>query len=152
MSTEPERVLAFEVAGVAFSLPLADVREVADLADLGPLRAVPTLPRGLAGIANHRGDAVPVVEPAALLDVPAASPALRCQILVLGGSGDEPGRMGLPIDRVLGLAPAPRSRRVAEGIVRSRSILDGRMLLALDGAALLARAEEAIGRAQEAQR
>jgi len=145
VSTEAERVLAFEVGGVAWALPLADVREVTDL---GELRAVPTLPRSLASVTNHRGDALPVVAPGALLDLQQASLPAALQLLVIGGSGDEPGRLGLPVDRVLGLAQAPSAPSSPDGIVRAHGSLDGRMLRVLDGERLLARAEEVIARAQ----
>jgi len=145
VSTEAERVLAFEVGGVAWALSLADVREVTDL---GELRAVPTLPRSLASVTNHRGDALPVVAPDALLDLQQTSlPAAR-QLLVIGGSGDEPGRLGLPVDRVLGLTQAPSAPSAPDGIVRAHGSFEGRMLHVLDGERLLARAEEVIARAQ----
>ncbi len=143
MNADEERALAFEVGGVAFALALADVREVAEL---GELHAVPTLPREIVGVANHHGDALPVVAPSALLEVGAAAAAR--EVLVIGGSGDEPPRMGLPVDRVLGLARAPRSRRDPNGVAPERTTLDGRMLLVLDAARLLERAESAIARAR----
>ncbi len=58
MSDGSERVLAFELGGVSWALPLADVREVAEI---GALWAIPAVPSALAGVANHRGDALPVV-------------------------------------------------------------------------------------------
>jgi chemotaxis signal transduction protein len=145
VSAEADRVLAFEVGGVAWALPIADVREVTEV---GELRAVPTLPRSLASVMNHRGDALPVVTPSALLDLREGSLPPARQLLVIGGSGDEPGLLGLPVDRVLGLAQAPRARRGSGGVVRARGTLDGRMLRMLGGAQLVARAEEAIARAQ----
>jgi len=145
VSTEAERVLAFEVGGVAWALSLADVREVTDL---GELRAVPTLPRSLASVTNHRGDALPVVAPDALLDLQQAGLLAPRQLLVIGGSGDEPGRLGLPVDRVLGLASAPSAPSAPDGLVRGHGSLEGRMLRVLDGERLLARAEVLIARAQ----
>jgi chemotaxis signal transduction protein len=142
MSADSDRVLAFEVGGVAWALPIADVREVADLP---PLCAVPTLPSSLGQVANHRGDALPVVSPCAVLDVREDRLRPATQLLVIGGSGDEPGRLGLPVDRVLGLARAPQGRRPREGVVRARGTLDGRMLRVLDAARLLAVAQDAFG-------
>lgn len=145
MSVDADRVLAFEVGGVAWALPIADVREVVEI---GELHAIPTLSRALASVTNHRGDAIPVVTPTALLDVSEDRLPAATQLLVIGGSGDEPGRLGLPVDRVLGLARAPLGRRPS-GVVRARGTLDGRMLRVLDAARLLIAAEEAITRAQE---
>jgi chemotaxis signal transduction protein len=145
VSVGADRVLAFEVGGVAWALPIADVREVTDL---GECCAVPTLPRTLAGVTNHRGEALPVVSPAAILEVSEERMPAPLQLLVIGGSGDEPGRMGLPVDRVLGLARAPHARRSREGVVRARTTLDGRLLRVLDAARLIGMAEEAIAGAQ----
>ncbi|MCC6642645.1 MAG: chemotaxis protein CheW [Deltaproteobacteria bacterium] len=144
MSADDERALAFEIGGMAFSLPLRDVREVTDLAEI---RSVPTLPRALVGITNHRGDALPVVAASALLGVGAASDAR--QILVLGGNGDEPPQMGLPVDRILGLAEAPQGRRDPHGVARERAMLDERTLNVLDVTRLLELAGETIGRARQ---
>jgi len=143
VNADAERALAFEVGGVAFALPLADVREVAEI---GELHAVPTLPREIVSVANHRGDALPVVSAPALLEVGDAGAAR--EVLVIGGRGDEPGRMGLPVDRVLGLARAPRSRRDPSGVAEERATLDGRELLVLDAARLIERAEKAIVRSR----
>jgi chemotaxis signal transduction protein len=142
---DADRVLAFEVGGVAFALPISDVREVTDLE---ALCAIPTLPRDLAGVTNHRGDALPVVAPTLLLELSAERLPTPRQLLVIGGSGDEPAKLGLPVDRVLGLARAPRGQRPAGGVVRARGTLDGRMLRVLDASKLLAQAEAEILRAQ----
>jgi len=142
VSADADRVLVFEVGGIAWALPIADVREVADLP---PLCAVPTLPALLAHVTNHRGDALPVVTPTVVLDVREDRLPPATQLLVIGGSGDEPGRLGIPVDRVLGLARAPQGRRPREGVVRARGTLDGRMLRVLDAAQLLAVTEKAFG-------
>lgn len=142
MSDTEDRVLAFEVGGAAFALRLADVREVADL---GALAAVPMLPRTLVAVTNHRGDALPVVSAGPLLDLDVTIPGPPAQLLVLGGSSDEPGRLGLPVERVLGLAPAPKgASRDGSGPVRARTTHEGRLLRVLDGPRLLARADEVV--------
>ena len=140
MSEDDGRVLAFEVAGVSWALPIADVLEVADA---GELVGVPTLPRTLASVTNHRGDALPVLSPAALLDVDAGQVPSPTRLLVIGSDPQEPGVLGLPVDRVLGLARAPRTGS-GRGLVRARSSLDGRLLRVLDAARLVARANELI--------
>ncbi len=145
MSQQEGRVLVFEVAGVSWALPVGDVLEVAEL---GELAGVPTLPRTLASVTTHRGDALPVVSPAALLEVDPAKVPAPARLLVIGSDPDEPGVLGLPVDRVLGLAQAPRTTPRG-GVVRARSSLDGRMLRVLDAARLLARAEELIAGAAQ---
>ena len=139
-----ERVLAFEVGGGLFALPIEEVLEVSDLGD----RAfVPTLPAELASVTTHRGDALPVVDARIVLGLGAAPLAEPSQLLVLGRAADEPGTLGLPVERVLGLAAAPRAPRGAAGPVRARATLDGRMLRVLDADALVAIAREAVARA-----
>lgn len=139
-----ERVLAFEVGGGLFALPIEDVLEVADLSERS---FVPTLPSELVGVATHRGDALPVVDARAVLGLGPSPLPPPTQLLVLGRVADEPGRLGLPVERVLGLAAAPRGTRGAAGAVRARGTLDGRMLRVLDAGRLVATAEEAIARA-----
>lgn len=139
------RMLVFERGGVAFALPVADVREVADLVDL---YAVPTVPRQVVGVTNHRGEALPVVEATALLGTPASAPARASQMLVIGGRGDEPGRMGLRIDRVVGFA-APSVRPLAqEGVVRALARHEGSEIPVVDSERLLARAEKIVAEVQ----
>jgi purine-binding chemotaxis protein CheW len=146
MSDAAERVLAFELGGVSWALPLADVREVADI---GALWAIPAVPGALAGVANHRGDALPVVAATALLELSEERVPPARQLLVIGGSGDEPGRLGLPVERVLGLADAPLGQRPRGGVVRARGTLEGRMLRVLDVERILQRAEQVILEAEQ---
>lgn len=143
MSTDGERTLAFELGGVVFSLAFTDVREVAEL---GELRAVPTLPSTLARVTNHRGDALPVIPASALLEVADVSGA--CQLLLIGGSGDEPAKMALPVDRILGVVRAPGGRPEGSGVVREQVTLDGRPVLVLDAGRLVERAEALIAQFQ----
>ncbi len=142
---EADRVLVFELGGGAWALPLRDVREVADP---GELRAVPTVPRSVASVTNHRGEPLVVMALAALLGVPARPSGAGRQLLVIGGDGDEPGRLGLLVDRVLGLAEPPAASAGADGVVRARGAYEGRMLQLLDAARVMARCEEIVTEAQ----
>lgn len=152
MADVSDRLLAFESGGSLFALPISEVREVSDL---GALAAVPTLPQRLVSVTNHRGDALPVVSARALLEIVNGAESWPAQLLVLGGDTDEPGILGLPVDRVVGFIPAPdalapEAKRGATWI-RARASLDGRLLLVLDAAALLARAEALVSLASRGE-
>ena len=141
MSGEAERRLVlFEVGGSAYALPISDVIEVAEWA---PVSAIPSLPTTRAGVVNHHGDALPVVWGEALLGeaVAAATPE---NVLVLGAGGAESGRLGLPVDRVLGLADVPGGAVASDGVVLERRPVRGRIVAVLDAARLLERAAHVI--------
>ena len=137
---EERRLVLFEVAGSAYALPIADVLEVADWA---PPAAIPTLTPAIAGVVNHHGDALPVVSREALLETEAIATAPE-NLLVLGSRGAESGRLGIPVDRVIGLADAPIGVPEAEGIVVERRPVRGRIVAVLDAARLLEKAARVI--------
>lgn len=141
MSGEAERRLVlFEVGGSAYALPISDVVEVAEWA---PISAIPSLGTSRAGVVNHHGDALPVVWGEALLGE-VASARTPENVLVLGAGGAEAGRLGLPVDRVLGLADVPAGAVAQAGVVLERRPVRGRIVAVLDAARLLERAAHVI--------
>jgi purine-binding chemotaxis protein CheW len=140
---ESERLLAFEVGGMAWGVPIRDVSEVADLERVA---CIPTLPPAVAGVANHHGDALPVVQRHALFDLDAAGLAPARHLLVLGDGPEDPGCLGLPVDRVLGLVDGVGGSARGPDAVVDRRPLDGRILNVLDVRRLLERAREVIER------
>lgn len=146
MSAAPhggQRLLAFEVGGSAYAVPIADVSEVADL---GRIAAVPTLPMHVGGVMNHQGDALPVVQRSVLFEVPAERLGEPQHVLVLALAPEDHGDLGVPVDRILGLVDgAGGAARGADGVVERRSI-DGRVVSVLDARRLLERAAETIER------
>lgn len=156
-----ERLLTFEYANAMYALPIAEVHEVAEAQRIC---CVPTIPTGKVGVMNWHGDALPVVAAGLLLDmdgedesaaaardtVPRAAaprrPVRTSLVLVISGRDDEAARLGLPIDRVLGLVDGPRRRRGGTELVVERRPLDGRVLNVLCPRTLVARAIEVIGR------
>ena len=134
------RLVLFEVGDGAYALPIADVIEVTEWA---PLAAIPTLPAAVAGVINHHGDALPIVARDVLLEetIGAARPE---HVLVLGVAGAESGRLGVPVDRVLGLVDVPAGPLAGDGLVVERRPLRGRIVAVLDAARLLERAERVI--------
>ena len=137
---DERRLVLFEVGGSAYALPIADVVEVAEWM---PMAAIPTLSAATAGVVNHHGDALPVVSCEALLDA-APGGAAPENVLVLGARGAESGRLGVPVDRVLGLADVPAGPIAADGMVLERRPVRGRIVAVLDAARLLERASRVI--------
>ena len=136
------RLLAFEVAGGLFALPIA---EVAEVAEVGPSAVVPMLPRAIGGVVNHHGDALLVVDGCALLErSPEASRPLH--LLILARDPDDPDRFGLPVDRIHGLVDGPALSAQGPGPVAARRPLGGRLLHVLDPRRLFERAAATIER------
>jgi chemotaxis signal transduction protein len=141
------RMLAFELGGALFALPISGVVEVAESARIAP---VPMLPRVSFGVVNHHGDALPVVFGGGLLDFAGAS--APTYLLVLAGDADDPDRYGLPVDRIVGLLPGEAKVARGENPVAERRQHEGRVMSVIDPrkllACALARVEESMSGAK----
>jgi chemotaxis signal transduction protein len=135
----PTRLILFEVAQAVYALPIADVLEVLENSD--PV-GIPTLPPETGGVVNHHGEALPVIAPAALFEGSDDKNAAE-HLLVLGGIGSEAGQLGIPVERVLGLADAVLDPAPSASWIRERVTLDERVVAVLDAGLCLDRAEEA---------
>jgi chemotaxis signal transduction protein len=129
------RLLAFELGGSLFALPISGVVEVAESSRVAP---VPMLPRRAFGVVNHHGDALPVVFGGALLELSGASAPTH--LLVLAGDADDPDRYGLPVDRIVGLVAGDAKPARGADPVAERRPHDGRVMSVLDPRRLLTRA------------
>ena len=136
------RLLAFEVAGGLYALPIA---EVAEVAEVGPLAAVPMLPRSVGGVVNHHGDALLVVDGSVLLERPAEA-ARPQHLLILARDPDDPDRFGLPVDRIQGLVDGPALQASGPSPIAARRQEGGRLLHVLDPRRLFERAAAIIER------
>jgi chemotaxis signal transduction protein len=134
------RLLAFEVAGGLYALPIA---EVAEVAEVGPLAAVPMLPRSVGGVVNHHGDALLVVDGSVLLERPPED-ARPTHLLILARDPDDPDRFGLPVDRIHGLVDGPPLAAQGPSPIAARRPVDGRVLHVLDPRRLFERAAATI--------
>jgi chemotaxis-related protein WspB len=141
-ASAPGRLLAFEVAGALFALPIADVAEVAEI---GELAAVPMLARGVGGVVNLHGDALFVLDGALLLERP-PNEARPQHLLVLARDPDDPDRFGLPVDRIQGLIDGPAVASRGPSAVAARRPADGRVLFVLDPRRLFERAVATVER------
>ncbi len=138
-----QRLLTFEVGGASYALPIAGVLEVAEV---GPLACVPTLRPHLAGVVNHHGDALPVIDRAVLLELDAGALPAPQHVLVICGARPDGARLGLPVDRVLGLVEGHGASAHQPGLVAERRSLQGRVLNVLEPEELVARARQVIER------
>ena len=137
-----DRLLAFELGAFLYALPIASVAEVAEV---GPVAAVPTLSAEIGGVVNHHGDALPVVFGDALLETGGESQTPE-HLLVLGQDFDDPDRFGLPVDRIWGLVDGPAVPAAGAEVVAERRPVEGRMVNVLDPQRLLAHAGRVIER------
>ena len=108
MNVDQDRMLTFEVGSSLFAISIEAVHEVAEM---GVLACVPTLPVEVAGVVNYRGDALPVVRRERLLTPGDGALEQPEHVLVIGERPGAPPSLGLTADRVLG----PGGRRAAEG-------------------------------------
>lgn len=139
------QLLAFEVGGSRYALPLAGVVEVADF---GSLAAVPGLPPGLGGVTNLHGEALPVLHAAPLLGLPEAEVPEPRHLLVVAEPGSEGLRMAMPVDRVISLVEHPAAPAAAPpAVVSERAAVLGRLTAILDPGRLLTRARDLVQQA-----
>ncbi len=95
-----EAYVEVQVRGLLLGLPLANVREVLRAP---PITRVPEVPSVVRGVANVRGEIVPVVDLAARLGEGAAGEDARL-LMIRVGHLDEP--VGLLVDSVLRVVEA----------------------------------------------
>jgi chemotaxis signal transduction protein len=136
-----ERLLTFEIGTSLFARSIASVLEVADR---GTLACIPTVPANVAGVLNYRGDALPVVRRERLLALEGEPSPEPEHVLVITDRRTNTPRLGLDVDRVLGLIDGAAA--VARGVnpVAEKRPIEGRVANILDPVRLVARAKEVI--------
>jgi len=142
--------LVFRLGDEEFGLPIASVDEVARAPD--QITRVPKTPKFLEGVINLRGEVLPVVDQRRRFDLPAFAGDRQRQRLVVVRS--ERHRAGLIVDSVSevlrtrtdAIEPAPdltgETVRLVQGVVNVGAA--GRLVLLLDPAELLSRAERGL--------
>jgi len=164
-----ERLLTFEVGPTVYALPIASVHEVAEA---NQVACVPGVPVTEAGVMNWSGEALPIVANHLLLSVQLADQAQTVDearetavepgseredegivgehVLVVAERAEAPARLGLPVDRVVGLVDG--GPRVARGqrLVQERRPIEGRVVHVLDPRELVARAERIVAKVEGA--
>jgi purine-binding chemotaxis protein CheW len=136
-----DRLLTFEVAGDLYAMPIAGVLEVADAARV---TCIPTLPTSVGGVINHHGDALPVLNCSSLFEVNESEIGEPSSILVISGCAGESARLGIPIDRVLGLVDGAAAAMSGAKVVAERRSIQGRVASVLDPQRLVSQARDVI--------
>jgi purine-binding chemotaxis protein CheW len=136
-----DRLLIFEVGGTLYALPIADIAEVTEV---GRIASVPSLRAAVGGVMNHHGDALPVLHRGALFEIGQAPLSEPQNLLVLGRSPEDPSRLGLPVDAILGLVDGTSGTADGADAVVERRPIGGRLINVLDPQRLLLRAVQVI--------
>ncbi len=136
-----DRLLTFEVAGDFYAMPIGGVLEVADP---GRVTCIPTLPTNTGGVINYHGDALPVLNCSSLFDVNDSELGEPGSILVISGRVGESARLGIPIDRVLGLVDGAAAAMSGAKLVAERRSIQGRVASVLDPQRLVSQARDVI--------
>ena len=144
-ASEVAQIVSFALGDDLFAL---DEREVERVLRWSPPAPVPRLPAWVAGVLEHAGRTLPIVDLRRRFELPPAPAGVEPRVLVVHPAGGE--RVGLVVDRVVdvsavaagGLDPAPAlfrglSRDYLHGVLRR----DGRLVIVLDGARLLSATE-----------
>jgi len=153
--SDSDRLLSFLFEDVRYALPIAWVVEVAEK---DRVTSVPSLSLPVGGVMNWHGEALPLVATELLLgrdrDEAGATPFGAAttvgysqeQVLVISASPGSGGRLGMPVDRVVGLVDGGGDsiRHPGEDLVVERRPVDGRIVHILDPVTLLARGEEVV--------
>ena len=105
------------VAAEAYAIPVAHVREIADVGDVTP---VPGLRPEVLGVCNLRGQILPVIDLAMLLGVPRPGASARLLVAEAGGLA-----AGLAIDEVSGVGDLTDPTDEADSDLLSGALLDG---------------------------
>lgn len=91
-------VLHFRLGGEGFGLPVAFVREILGLL---PILRVPEAPAAILGVANVRGEAVPILDLRAILGMEPGAAGPQAGLMVVRASVDgEPRLLGILADSV----------------------------------------------------
>ena len=152
---DADRLLMFLFEDIQYALPIAWVVEVAEK---DRVTSVPSLALPVGGVMNWHGEALPLVATELLLgrdrDEAGATPFgaattvgyAQEQVLVVSEKPGSAARMGMPVDRVIGLVQGDGAsgRQTPGALVVERRPVDGRIVHILNPAAVVARGEEVI--------
>jgi len=141
IARDEARLLTFEIGESLFAMPISSILEVTER---GIEACVPTVPARTASVINYRGDALPVVRREKLFAWEATETSQPEHILVISDGPTHAARLGLEVDRVLGLVDGDGATSLAGDPIAERRPIGGRVAHVLDPARLVARAREVI--------
>ena len=156
-----DRLLTFEVGHTVYALPIAAILEVAEA---NQITCVPGLPIDQGGVMNWSGEALPIIASELLFgpdevtestetaaeearEPEAASEILAVvaeHVLVVSDDAEGIARLGVPIDRVIGLVDGGEMPGRSQNLIQERRPVDGRVVSVLDPRQLVARAERVV--------
>ncbi|HEY4157483.1 MAG TPA: chemotaxis protein CheW [Polyangiaceae bacterium] len=90
-------LVGFVVGDIAYAVPIAHVREIVNPI---PLSQLPHAPAAVAGVADHRGEVVPIVDLRIRFGLPPTRDARKCKWILIEVEGRG---VGLIVDRVTGV-------------------------------------------------
>jgi purine-binding chemotaxis protein CheW len=140
--------LVFRLGEDVYGLPLAAVDEVARVPE--QITRLPKAPKFLEGVINLRGDVLPVIDQRRRFDMPALEHGRQRHLIVVRSDRHRAGLIVDEVSEVLRtasarLAPPPAlsedTSRLVHGVV---ALEQERMLIVLDPAELLTRAERGL--------
>jgi purine-binding chemotaxis protein CheW len=109
------------------------VEEVLEVAELGEITPVPGANASVMGVRNLRGQVVPVLSLARVLDVPDSAAPQRIVI-----AGDSDRKAALAVDEVIGVEELPTpSEEVASSHVVGAALADGSLVGVVDVPSIL---------------
>lgn len=148
-SGEERQFLVFRLGDDEFGLPIEAVHEVARVPE--QITRLPRTPKFLEGVVNLRGDVLPVVDQRRRFDMPALAEGSQRRLVVVRTERHKAGLIVDSVSEVLRcqadeIEPAPNLSnepvRLVQGVVNLEKA--GRMVLLLDPAELLTRAERGL--------
>jgi purine-binding chemotaxis protein CheW len=127
--------LLARVRGERYAFSVATVREVAREVDVTP---VPGAPPAVRGVHNLRGEVLPVVELATLLDLGGG----EAQCVIVAEDGGR--RAGLTVDELVDVTELPAELETAAAPLAGSALVDGDLIGVVDVAAILDAVESAV--------
>ena len=146
---EERQFLVFRLGDDEFGLPIEAVDEVARVPD--QITRLPRTPKFLEGVVNLRGEVLPVVDQRRRFDMPALDERAACRLVVVRTERHKAGLIVDSVSEVLRcpadeIEPAPNlsneTVKLVHGVVNLEQA--GRIILLLDPAELLTRAERGL--------
>ncbi|MBM4361696.1 MAG: purine-binding chemotaxis protein CheW [Deltaproteobacteria bacterium] len=137
-------LVGFVVGDVFYAVPIVPVREIVNP---GPLTMLPHLPAGVAGVADHRGEVIPIVDLRGRFGLGPSMDQSRCKWVLVLVTGrvvglivdqvtDVFGTGGSPLRPAPALGPGEDARGIAGVLAR-----DDKLFFVLDLSKLEALAE-----------
>jgi len=146
---EEQQFLIFRLGDEEFAMPIGAVDEVARVPE--KITRVPKAPKFLEGVVNLRGAVLPVVDQRRRFDMPALEHSDGQRLIVLRSEAHRAGVIVDAVSQVLrhpadAIDEAPdlagEAKRLVSGVINLED--EGRMILLLDPAELLTRAERGL--------